>query len=230
MLNSKENLILQLGSADETTRRFAAEDLGDCGDETAVEPLVGALSDPSPAVREAALDALTRIGGEAVVLAVLPALRSENVPLRNVACCLLGQLGQTAVAHLSPLLADGDKDVRLLAIDTLANIGSCSAEAAIIRALNETDVNIAAAAAALGEIGAQSAVGPLIATLKSDGWVRCAAAKSLGQIGGPEALRTLAGLVEDQDPMVAYIAEKALAEASDEDNVRYGTLLEGTRS
>jgi HEAT repeat protein len=128
-------------------------------------------------------------------------------------------------------LADGDKDVRLFAIDTLANIGSGSAEAAIVRALEDTDVNVAAAAAAaLGEIGAESAVGPLIAALGSDSWVRCAVAKSLGQIGGRDAMRSLAGLVEDEDPLVAYIAEKAFAEAGDGDDLRYGTLLEGTRT
>ena len=231
MPSSTENLIIDLRSLDETTRRLAAEDLGDCGDGAAVEPLVGALSDPSPAVREAALDSLTRIGGEPVVRAVLPALRSEHVPLRNAACCLLGQLGQAAVEHLSALLADGDKDVRLFAIDTLANIGSGSAEAALIRALEESDVNVAAAAAAaLGEIGADSAVGPLTAALGSDSWVRCAAAKSLGQIGGPNALCTLLGLVEDDDPMVAYIAEKALEEAGTGNRLQYGSLWEGKKS
>jgi HEAT repeat protein len=136
-----------------------------------------------------------------------------------------------AVERLCELLTDPDKDVRLFAIDILAGIGSRSAEAGIIRALKEADVNVAAAAAAaLGRIGAGSAVPPLIAALASDSWVRCAAARSLGQIGGPDAMRTLAGLAQDEDALVAYAATTALAEAGNGHDPRHGTLGEGTWS
>jgi HEAT repeat protein len=193
--------------------------------------LTGTLSDPSPAVREAALDALARIGGEPVVRAVLPALHSDCVPLRNAVCFLLGQLGEAAVGHLCELLTEANKDVRLFAIDTLSSIGSRTAEAGIIRALEDVDVNVAAAAAAaLGEIGARSAVPPLIAALRSDSWVRCAVAKSLGQLGGPEARRTLAALAEDEDTLVAYVATKALAEPGDGHIPRHAALGEDTWS
>ena len=227
MPSSVTNLIADLQSPDETTRRFAAEDLGDCQEAVAVEPLVGLLADPSPAVREAALEALTRIGGEPVVRAVLPALRSEQVPLRNAACFLLSQLGKTAVEHLCELLADADADVRLFAVDTLAGIGMHAAEAGIIRALADADVNVAAAAAAaLGEIGTCAAVAPLIAALRADSWVRCAAAKSLGEIGGPAAMRALLDLVQDDDTLVAFAAQKAIA-AADEDYAQQAFLGEG---
>ena len=231
MPSSAECLVVQLCSPDEAARRFAAEDLGDCGDVAAVEPLVGALSDPSPAVREAALDALTRIGGAPVVRAVLPALRSDHVPLRNAACFLLRQLGEAAVGCLCELLADTDKDVRLFVIDTLAGIGSRTAESGIISAIRDAEVNVAAAAAAaLGELGTGSAVSPLIAALASDSWVRCAVAKSLGQIGGLDAMRALMGLALDEDALVAYAASKALVEAGNGNNPLRGTLGEGTWS
>jgi HEAT repeat protein len=216
MATFSERLIADLCSPDENTRRYAAEDLGDSDDAGAVGPLVGALSDSSPAVREAAMDSLTRIGGEPVVRAVLPALGSEHVPLRNAACFLLGELGETAVGPLAELLDDRNKDVRLFAIDTLARIGSRSAETAIVRALEDAEVNVAAAAAgALGQIGAASSVEPLIAALKADSWVRCAAAKSLGRIGGLQALRTLMGLACDEDPLVSFAAAQALTEAGE---------------
>jgi len=222
MATSSETLIAGLCSPDENTRRYAAEDLGDSDDAGAVGPLVGALSDSSPAVREAAMDSLTRIGGEPVVHAVLPALGSENVPLRNAACFLLGELGEIAVGPLAKLLDDQDKDVRLLAIDTLARIGSGSAETTLVRALEDADVNVAAAAAgALGRIGTASSVEPLIAALKADSWVRCAAAKSLGRIGGLEALRTLTGLACDEDPLVSFAAAQALIKVG----ARRNTLL-----
>jgi HEAT repeat protein len=213
MATSSERPITDLDSPDETTRRWAVEDLGDCGDDAAVELLVRALADPSPAVCEAALDALERIGGETVVQAALPALRSEHVPLRNAASLLLSQLGETAVEHLVGMAADEEKDVRLFAIDTLGRIGSPSAEAAIIRMLTDPDINVAAAAAAaLGEVGTASAVGPLIEALKADSWVRCAVAKSLGQIGGVEAAAMLAVLTAGEDELVAYAAIQALTQ------------------
>ncbi|MHB8972986.1 MAG: HEAT repeat domain-containing protein [Pirellulaceae bacterium] len=223
-----ERLTADLCSPDETTRRYAVEELGDCEDQTAVELLIRALADPSAAVREAALDSLERIGGEAVVQAALPALRSQHVPLRNAACFLLGQLGETAVEHLAEIATDGEKDVRLFAIDTLARIGSHSAEAAIIPALQDLDINVAAAAAAaLGEVGTASAVVPLIAVLTSDSWVRCAVAKSLGQIGNLDAVQALTELAQDEDTLVAYAATKALTEADAGRNPRNGTLGEG---
>lgn len=230
MASSLDNAIVRLRSPDETARRLAAEDLGDWGDVAAVEPLVGVLSDSSPAVREAALDALVRIGGEPVVRAVLTALRSDHVPLRNAACFLLSQLGETVAGHLAALLTDADKDVRLFAIDTLGSIGSRSAEAGIIRALEDADVNVAAAAAAaLGEIGADSTVPALIAALASDGWVRCAVAKSLGQIGSLDAVRALTTLAQDEDTLVAYAATKALAETDHGHGLRQETLGEGAQ-
>lgn len=211
-----ERLIADLCSPNETTRRCAAEDLGECGDQSAVESLVHVLADPSPAVCEAALDALERIGGEAVVQAALLALHSEHVPLRNAASLLLGELGEAAVGPLTELLDDQNKDVRLFAIDTLARIGSRSAETALVRALEDAEVNVAAAAAgALGQIGGTSSVEPLIAALKADSWVRCAAAKSLGRIGGLQALRTLTGLACDEDPLVSFAAAQALIETGE---------------
>lgn len=216
MTTTLERLIVDLSSPDETTRRHAVEDLDDCEDHAAVELAVQALADPSPAVREAALGTLERIGGETVVKAVLPALRSEHVPLRNAASVLLSQLGETAVAYLAGMAIDADTDVRLFAIDTLAKIGSRSAEVAIIRALRDPDINVAAAAAAaIGEMGSVSAVPSLNEVLTSDSWVRCAVAKSLGQIGGNEAAAILAVLATGEDELVAYAALKALAPMED---------------
>lgn len=211
-----EKLIADLRSPNESTRRCAAEDLGDYGDRAVVELLVDALADPSAAVCEAALESLERIGGEVVVQATLPALRSEHVSLRNAASFLLSQLGETAAEQLVLMAGDTEKDVRLFSIDTLARIGSPSAEAAIIRALKDPDLNVAAAAAAaIGEIGGSSAVPPLIEALGSDSWVRCAVAKSLGQIGGIEATAMLAVLTAGEDELVAYAALQAFSQMED---------------
>jgi len=211
-----KQLIEDLRSEDESVRRIAAEDLGDCGDSDGVEPLVDALSDPSPAVREAATEALIRIGGERVVVHALTELRSESAAARTAACCVLKQLGEVAVPHVAQQLADDDKDVRLFAIDILAGIGSPSAEQALMATLEDRDASVAADAAnALGEIHAVAAVDALIGALRANPWIRCAVARSLGQIGGPDAVRALVDLTTDEDSLVAFAAIESLAKAGD---------------
>ncbi|MCS6859796.1 MAG: HEAT repeat domain-containing protein, partial [Abditibacteriales bacterium] len=67
-------LIADLQAPDPETRRAAAEALGERRSETAIPALVNLFSDSDPNVCEAAVQALVRIGGDAVVdaLADLP--------------------------------------------------------------------------------------------------------------------------------------------------------------
>ena len=221
-------LIESLTSEDESTRRFAVEDLGDIRDPQAIQPLFDMLDDDSAAVREAATDALSRIGGEQTVIAILPALRSDNAPLRNAACVVLERIGDPAIRPLAQLLADEDKDVRKFAVDVLAMIGSPSAGEAIVRAMQDTDTNVAVAAAeALGRIGCRGAVGAMAHSLKASTWMRCAVAKSLGRIGGGDAVRILTDLIGDTDDMVVFVAIQALGVVGDEASLQYMLHLFG---
>jgi len=209
-------LIRDLLNSDESTRRFAVEDLGDLGDVRAVEPLIPVLFDPVPAIREAAVDALKAIGGEETVSAVVPALRTDNAAVRNAASEILQAIGEPAIPQLEKLLEDDDKDVRKFAVDIMTVIGSPLAEKAFVRALEDRDVNVSAAAAeALGEIGSHASVEPLVQSLKASSWTRCSVAKSLGQIGGAEAARALQQLTRDDDPMVVFTAVEALGSVRD---------------
>jgi len=212
-------LIQDLSSSNEATRRFAVEDLGDLRNVLAIPHLAGMLSNASAGIREPVVDALSSIGkaeGELVVLAMLPALRSEDTPQRNAACEVLRNVGEPSVTHLGKLLSDDDKDVRKFAVDVLALIASVSAGETLTKALDDVNVNVAAAAAeALGQIKCGTAVEALTASLQANGWVRCSVARSLGQIGGPEALRSLNHLVGDEDEMVAFTAVQALGDAGD---------------
>jgi HEAT repeat protein len=217
-----EHLIEDLASDDESTRRFAVEDLGDTQDPQVLQPLFFMLEDESAAVREAVVEALVRIGGEEAVLAVLPALRSDNAPLRNDACVILQRIGEPAIQHLSDLLSDEDKDVRKFAVDVLALIGTGSAHEVIVRALQDTDTNVAVAAAeALGRIGCVDAVGAMARSLRASTWMRCAIAKSLGRIGGADARCILNQLVGDTEDMVVFVATQALGAAGDETSLQY---------
>ncbi len=209
-------LIRDLLSQDEATRRYAAEDLAELRDSRAVAPLIPLLFDPTAAVREAAVDALKAIGGEETVRAVIPLLRTENAAARNAASEVLEWAGEPAVPHLVKLLDDDDKDVRKFAVDIMALIGSPDTEDAFVRALQDRDINVAAAAAeALGRIGSRACVKPLVHSLKASAWTRCSIAKSLGEIGGSDAVEALSQLTGDDDPMVVFTAVDALATARD---------------
>jgi len=215
-------LVSHLRSDDESDRRMAAEDLGTMQDARAVPALVDALEDPSAAVREAAIDALSTIGGAAVIRAVLPALRSEEVYVRNAACVVLRNIGEPAVTHLTQLVRDDDQDVRKFAVDTLGLIGSPAAGEALIRALDDVNVNVAAAAAeALGQIRYRPAIPKMVSVMQANSWLRCTVARSLGQIGGAEAGRALVELIGDSDVMVVYAALRSLGEVGDESSLQY---------
>lgn len=217
-----DTLIGDLASTDESTRRFAVEDLGDTRDPRLVQSLFSMLEDESAAVREAAVEALVRIGGEETVLAVLPALRSDNAPLRNDACVILQRIGEPAIQHLSQLLSDEDKDVRKFAVDVLSLIGTGAANEVIVHALQDTDTNVAVSAAeALGRIGSREAVGAMAQSLRASTWMRCAVAKSLGRIGGAEARCILNQLAGDTDAMVVFVATQALGATGDESSLQY---------
>jgi len=217
-----DDMIAALSSEDESTRRFAIEDLGDLGNPRVLKPLAEALADRSAAVREAAVDALSRIGSQETAETVIPLLRSEMSPTRNAACVVLSSIGEPAVEPLRELLCDEDKDVRKFAVDILASIASTSAADALVQALQDSDINVASAAAeALGNIGSASDVSALVAALKAANWMRCSIARSLGQIGGEEALRALTDLIGDEDEMIVFAALQSLATVGNATTIQY---------
>ena len=127
--------------------------LGQLGDERAVEPLIEWLGDVEPDVRQAACQALERLGEGQLAWAVLNALAGKNegyqqlgrfasegdrramkplfrllvAPnsyLRRASCIALGQVGDLQAAEpLISMLKDEDFDVRRVACKALGQIG-----------------------------------------------------------------------------------------------------------
>ena len=182
-------------STDETDRKDAALDLGDMGGIEATIELARLISDRSPSVREAAVEALVNIGGEESCFAVIPLLGSESVPERNAACEVLQSIGADA---LSPLVGDPlrspNADVRKFAVDVVANMRDLdpSARAKALRAiaarLEDESENVAIAAAeALGRIGDGGSDALSLATAALAGastWKQCALLQAIGQLAG----------------------------------------------
>ena len=192
-LNNKRNVYI---------RRDAAKALGEIGDATAMEPLIAALKDPKKDVRDAAVEAIAKIGGDPrAVAAFAEPLKNGNSIAREEAASSLGKIRhKSAVEHLIPALKDEDCFVRQSAAASLGKIGDPSAVEALAQTLKDEDKDVRQTAAiALGEIGGTTAVEPLLQLLKDESViVRYRAAESLGRIGGSGAVDALIEALKDK--------------------------------
>ena len=191
-----EQLSLQAKNADETERRYAAEDLGQCDEQRAVDVLLRLLGDESVAVREAALESLKIIGGTAVSEKAILLLESEDTPTRNYAVDILESVGGPSIPALVKLCDASSVDLRKFALDIIGNIGVKSESEAYARCLGlleDANENVAAAAAeALGKIGESGALPFLDAKFESSHpWIQCHILLALAALDGDSALKIL---------------------------------------
>ena len=128
--------------------------------------------------------------------------------LADLVCSGLDDAGKPLIA----LLEDADEDVRTMAAEALAGIGSREAAKPLIQALNDGDASVRLAAVkALGALGAGEAAATLVAKLKDEnGDVRAAAAYALGETGAKKAVKPLIAALADISPDVREAAASAL--------------------
>ncbi len=187
-------------------------------DPRAVTPLIGALSDPSPMVREAAAQALGFIGDGRASVPLAKALEDESRHVRKRAASALMLLPRTDEAFAALTKAavnDSSPDVRRYAVEALGWSGDMAAVDMLMHALNdEGSAEVRASAARyLGRLGDKKAVPALIARFHDDDDdVRWAAVRSIGQLGSMEAESALQELiiVGGQEAQVVHAAQKAL--------------------
>ncbi|MDT8447022.1 MAG: HEAT repeat domain-containing protein [bacterium] len=197
-------LIADLEQGDESSRRYAAEDLEYGGYREAVPYLAKALGDASVAVAEACASALANLGGPEVAEVLVGNLASEDVRLRNLSSEVLSRLGDVAVPALARQLQSLDRDVRKFAVDSLLAIRSDDSMKALVVALDDNDVNISATAAdGLGEIGNSDHLEILAAYLDTeDEWMKCAVIRGITTIGGLKALRLVRHYLTSEEMVV----------------------------
>ena len=231
------------GEVDVVVRKAAVATLGKIGDERAVEPLIGVLSDDDWRVRWSAAEALGKIGDERAVEPLIEVLSyddgDENV--HEAAAEALGEIGdERTVEPLIGMLSDDNSRVRrnaagaldklgwvpetdrqravyLIAVEDWKSVVECgeSAVNALIGALPFWWMT-KAAAEALGEIG-KPAVEPLIRILSdNDERVRRSAADALGEIGDVRAVEPLIKVLGDDSWRVRWPAVEALGKIGDE--------------
>ncbi len=144
---SVERLVAQLNAESDEERAWAAEDLG-CGDVgTALPALLARVRvEPSRAVREAIVTALSRLTDPAVPAGVAELLSHDDAFLRNGAVALLRARGAAAVPAIRRAFESPDPDLRKLALDILGAIETPDADALYEAGLRDRDINVRIAA------------------------------------------------------------------------------------
>lgn len=210
-------LAAQLRSNDEEERREAAMGLSSIKNDQALTALTNALTDNSPRVRAAVVDALSERGSDSVALLLVARLAEDKEQfVRKAAAYALAKFRSSErTAALIKALNDKDVEVRGAAAVSLGDHADTNAVAPLSDALADKMPFVRAQAArALGVNGsaAAQAVSRLISLLTSDpdGEVKRRAAVALGRIGDRSALPALERARRDKDPYLAESASDAL--------------------
>lgn len=158
----RAGLLRQLDDEAADVRRWAALDLAAFPD--TVETICAHLErETQPVVREAMLTTLIEIGGNAVVVGLMPLLRSEDAALRNEVIEALQQLPDAVSPYMETMLRDSDPDFRIFAVNVLANLRHPQAPAWLQAVVErDADFNVCASAVdVLAEIGTPEAISAL---------------------------------------------------------------------
>lgn len=160
-------------------------------------------------VREAASDALGKLGDSRAVKSLVGALGDEYWPVRKAAAEALGNLGDTHAVE--PLIAA-----------LRAEVTHQAGAAVPVRfgytdfpGLHDSWMVRREIVIALGRLGDARAAAPLVAALRDDcTWVRAYAAEALGKLGDLGAVDPLRACLTDDDSFVRATAAAALDELS----------------
>lgn len=159
-------LALRLASPDAGVRRAAAMALGELPE--AVPALLAALDDErEQAVSSALLGALGRIASEESVAGLADCLRREDAWLRNAAIEVLRGLPEQVAGAMAHLLADWDRDVRILAVGILDSLRHERVEEWLLQLIEaDHDVNVCGVALdVLAEVATEAAHVPVTSLL-----------------------------------------------------------------
>lgn len=196
-------------------RKVSVLAAGKTGLTALIDDVVLLLEDGEPAVREGAVEALSRLAEVdrgAVLRVALELAGAKPAEQRRFAAILLAALGDAE--KLSLLIKDEDAMVRKAAVASLAELKTAAAVPHLVMALADEDVDVrSATAAALGDIGGDAVLGPLLLALNDeDTWVKCAALRSLGRVGSDRALPAIVGMLESLEGLELISALEAVAE------------------
>ncbi|NCD25519.1 MAG: HEAT repeat domain-containing protein [Deltaproteobacteria bacterium] len=218
------DMLDNLRSADVDLQREGAFQAAEARQEEAVPLLVALLQSSNLGVQEAADHALRKIGGRRAVEGVLPLLRSDHPPVRNLAMDLLRALGGEHLDLLLPLLKDEDPDVRIFMSDILGATDNVLAVSSLCEALlRDPEVNVRyQAAVSLGNLARPEAVKSLNQALDDDEWVQFAVIEALMKIRDDSSINAFARALDRSSELVGSMIIDALGEMG---NIKAAPML-----
>jgi HEAT repeat protein len=127
-------------------------------------------------------------------------ISTDDAVRRNAALEALGKGGRRSVPALVKALGDPDPEIVMFAAGALGKTRDPSAIPHLVEILKHKDLNVCQAAVeSLGELRAVSTLGALGELLRGHSWLRFAVVHTLGEIGDPSSIRTLIGLLADEE-------------------------------
>jgi HEAT repeat protein len=157
-----DGLCQELNNENQTARRWAARDLAQFSQASAV--LVSRLKiEDHPTVRTAILDTLAQIGDEQGISGIVACLRSDEASLRNEAIEVLKNIPEQVAPIIDSLLNDKDSDVRIFAVNILESLHHEDVEKWLVQVIEHDDhVNVCATAVdLLSEVGTEFSLNAL---------------------------------------------------------------------
>ena len=190
----------------------------------AVPKLAELLKTNHLGIQEAVDSSLRKIGGRETVEAVIPLLRSDEAPVRNLAMDILREVGNQDMPSLIDLTLDEDPDIRIFVADILGSTGNLLAVQPLCEALlKDPEVNVRyQAAVSLGELGMEDATPCLNKAINDEEWVQYSVIEALTKIGHASSVNALVKALDGASDLVASMIIDSLGEMG---NVKAVTML-----
>ncbi len=219
-----QQILLGLKSENSEVVRNSAFAAGEEGLVEAVEPLRDLIIGSNIGVQEAAEYALRKIRGSKAVHALLPLLRSDDAPVRNIAMDVLREIGGDDVRALQTWMHDAEADMRIFISDILGSTGSRQAVPLLCEALlKDPEVNVRyQAAVSLGSLAYPEAVDSLRQAMHDEEWVQFSVVEALTKIRADSTVNALVLALSTSSELVSSMIIEALGEMG---NVKAVPLL-----
>lgn len=223
MVECAEYLAL-LDSDDKEVVRESAFGAGENGCVEAVPKLAELLTTNHLGIQEAVDSSLRKIGGKETVQAVLPLLRSDEAPVRNLSMDILREVGSQDMGALIKLSQDEDPDIRIFIADILGSTGNPLAVEPLCEALlKDPEVNVRyQAAVSLGDLGMEEAAPCLNKAINDEEWVQYSVIEALTKIGHSSSVDALVKALDSASDLVASMIIDSLGEMG---NIKAVTML-----
>lgn len=175
-------------------------------------------------IQEAADSSLRKIGGKDTVQAVLPLLRSDDAPVRNLSMDILREVGSQDITSLIELIHDEDADIRIFVSDILGSTNNLLAVEPLCDALlKDPEVNVRyQAAVSLGELRKEEAAPCLNQAINDEEWVQYSVIEALTKIGHSSSVNAMVKALDSASDLVASMIIDSLGEMG---NVKAVTML-----